>query len=312
MSAPPPPVQVGLVGCGRWGRHILRDLKRLGCAVHVVARSPESAARARDGGADGVVGRVGDLPRVDGAVVATPTTAHAAVVEQLLEGGVSVYCEKPLTASAVEVRRLVARGGERLFVMDKWRYHPGVEALAAIARAGELGRVVGVRSTRVGRAERPLDVDAVWHLVPHDLAIGLHVLGTLPAPRAAVAETEHGATQGMIAVLGTRPWLVVEVSGRRRRHFREVRLVCEEGAAVLADSYAESLCVYRAAPGAAPPPVELRPLAQELPLLRELRAFVEHLRGGPPPLSPASDALLAIETIGALRTLAGLAPDAPR
>jgi Trk K+ transport system NAD-binding subunit len=35
-------VVVGLVGCGRWGRHILRDLVALGCEVHVVARSEES------------------------------------------------------------------------------------------------------------------------------------------------------------------------------------------------------------------------------------------------------------------------------
>ena len=40
-------VVVGLVGCGRWGRHILRDLVSLGCEVPVVARSDASVARAR-------------------------------------------------------------------------------------------------------------------------------------------------------------------------------------------------------------------------------------------------------------------------
>lgn len=42
---------VGLVGCGNWGRHILRDLLALDCDVTVVARSEASRARARDGGA---------------------------------------------------------------------------------------------------------------------------------------------------------------------------------------------------------------------------------------------------------------------
>ena len=42
---------VGLVGCGNWGRHILRDLVSLGCEVPVVVRSQESKARAREGGA---------------------------------------------------------------------------------------------------------------------------------------------------------------------------------------------------------------------------------------------------------------------
>ena len=49
---------VGLVGCGRWGVHILRDLRALGCDVPVVARSDESVARAREGGASAVVADV--------------------------------------------------------------------------------------------------------------------------------------------------------------------------------------------------------------------------------------------------------------
>ena len=44
-------LEVGLVGCGNWGRHILRDLVALGCRTTVVARSQESRARAGEGGA---------------------------------------------------------------------------------------------------------------------------------------------------------------------------------------------------------------------------------------------------------------------
>ena len=63
---------VALVGCGRWGRHVLRDLVTLGCEVVVTARSDESRARAEDGGAALVVRSVADLPAVDGAVVCYP------------------------------------------------------------------------------------------------------------------------------------------------------------------------------------------------------------------------------------------------
>jgi hypothetical protein len=43
-----------------------------------------------------------------------------------------------------------------------------------------------------------------------------------------------------------------------------------------------------------------------MPLLRELRCFLEHLRGGPPPRSSAANGLLVVERIAALRRLAGL------
>jgi predicted dehydrogenase len=297
--------RVGLVGCGAWGRHILRDLVSLGCEVPVVARSAESAERAQAGGAAGVVGSVGDLPEVDGIVVATPTATHAAVVEELLERGVPVYVEKPLTDDPDDAERLASLAPDRLFVMDKWRYHPGVEALAEIARGGELGPVVGLRTTRIGWGNPHEDVDAVWILAPHDLSIGLEILGEIPRPRDAVGDD---AAAGLVGVLGRSPWLALEVSSRSPVNRREVTLVCEGGVATLHDGYAEHVELVR---GASPTDAstaepELRRVSNELPLLRELRVFVEHLGGGPPPKSSAAEGALIVRTISELRTLAGL------
>jgi hypothetical protein len=42
----------------------------------------------------------------------------------------------------------------------------------------------------------------------------------------------------------------------------------------------------------------------ELPLLAELRAFVEHLGGGPPPKSSAAEGAAVVRTIATLRELA--------
>ena len=79
--------RVALAGCGRWGRHVLRDLVALGCDVPVVARSEASRERARDGGAERIVGDFSELGAVDGVVVATPTATHAEVAEEALELG---------------------------------------------------------------------------------------------------------------------------------------------------------------------------------------------------------------------------------
>jgi hypothetical protein len=51
---------------------------------------------------------------------------------------------------------------------------------------------------------------------------------------------------------------------------------------------------------------EKRAISTELPLLRELRAFVEHLDGGPPPRSSAQEGAEVVTTIAELRRLAGL------
>src|SRR3712207_981644 len=91
--------RIGLIGVGRWGRHVLRDLRTLNCDVWAVARSPESVARATGGGAAAVVADVAALSAVDGAVVCTPTSTHADVVEAVRAAqDVPVFVEKPLTA----------------------------------------------------------------------------------------------------------------------------------------------------------------------------------------------------------------------
>jgi predicted dehydrogenase len=295
---------VALIGCGRWGRHILRDLRALGADVPVVARSEASRARARDGGATAIVGSVAELPRIDGAVVATTTVAHAEAIESLLDRGVPIFTEKPLAPDPDVAGRLAAAADGRLFVMDKWRYHPGVEALAAIARSGELGCVTGLRTLRVSAGNPHDDVDVIWHLAPHDLSIALEVLGSVPPARDAVVEWVAGQPQGLVARLGDDPWLTVDVSATAGEHRREARLICEGGVATLSGGYAEHLAVVRAdAMGGEP---ELRPLPDELPLLRELRAFVEHLSGGPPPRSSAAEGAEIVRRLGELRTLAGV------
>ena len=177
---------VGLVGCGHWGVNILRDLRALGCEVRVVARSDASVARACEGGAVAVavVPAIGELGAVDGIVTCTPIATHAAVIEEALTADVPVFTEKPLCDDVGDAARLVALAPDRLFVMDKWRYHPAVAVLASIAETGDLGRVHGRRSIRVQPDNRHSE-DAIWILAPHDLAIALEVLDEVPRPRAA-------------------------------------------------------------------------------------------------------------------------------
>jgi predicted dehydrogenase len=301
-------ISVGLVGCGQWGRYILRDLVSLGCAVSVVARSEESRRRAQDGGAVAVVDRPEALPRVAGVVVAAPTETRPALIEALLERGCPIFTEKPLASDLPSAERLTWMAAGRLFVMDKWRYHPGVETLAEIARSGELGPVRGLRLSRVQWGNPHADVDGVWNLAPHDLAIALEILGHLPEPRGAVAEHSGAFAESLVGLLGEDPWVVMEVSTRSPERRRDLRLHCREGVAFLEEGCGDTVAIVRTTgSGASESAVaERRRVSTELPLFRELRVFVDHLRGGPPPCSSAIEGLDIVRALTRLRELAGL------
>jgi hypothetical protein len=58
--------------------------------------------------------------------------------------------------------------------------------------------------------------------------------------------------------------------------------------------------------GGADPTTDVVMAEGELPLLAELRAFLGHLDGGPPPASSAAEGAMMVEAIAGLRTLAGV------
>lgn len=300
-------MRIGQVGCGPWGALILRDLQSLGCDVTVVARSPESRARAEAGGA-AVVASPQALPAVDGVIVATSVSSHAQVLDQVLDIGVPIFVEKPLTCSAQAADRIAQRGDGRVFVMDKWRYHPGVRELGRIARSSELGRVVGLRTFRLGWGNSHADVDPIWVLAPHDLSIALEILGHIPDARYATAEIVDGEPVGLVGVCGTEPWHILEVSARRRVNTRAIHLTCEKGIAELPDSYSTEVVVTRmpSTVGKDPPVSERRRTSDEMPLLAELRTFVDYLSGGPAPVSSVRDGARNVRVLSDLRALAGL------
>jgi predicted dehydrogenase len=281
----------------------LRDLQNLACHVFV-AGTGSSRVNAQAAGVP-VVDKPDQLPEVDGIVVAVPTSAHAEVTARVLARGMPVFVEKPLTTDAITARALAKSGDGRLFVMDKWRYHPGVEMLRDIAASGDLGKPVSVVLTRVGWGRPHPDVDPVWSLAPHDLSIALEILGHIPRPLAASGEIIDGLLWGVTAILGESPWVVLEASGAVHERRREIRLVCERGAAWLHDANASAVGIARGAMIGRSP--EWRPITDELPLLRELRAFIEHLNGGPPPKSSATEGAVIVERIETIHALVATA-----
>ncbi len=298
---------IGLIGCGRWGQFILRDLRSLGCEVSVVARSEMSFERAKQNDATRIVKNLIQMPKVDGFVVATPTVTHGEILEHLLTFDKPIFVEKPMTNAVSSAKKIADLGAGRVFVMDKWRYHAGILALAQLARSGELGAVLGLTTTRFGWGNPHLDTDAIWILAPHDLSIALEILGHIPEPLAAVVEVISEAVSWR-ALLGKKPWLSMEVSARSKSWKRRFVLHCELGYAELDDSYDDFITIYRDQGNVRQqtPSAEQRFVGKNMPLLAELEEFVGFLRGGAAPKSGVQEGLLVVQTIAKLRILAGL------
>ena len=298
---------IGLVGCGLWGKLVLRDLLALDVSVIVADVDPAARNAAVAAGVTAIADAL-QLPAVDGLIVATPAVTHSALVAALLDRKVPILVEKPFTTNAVEAVRLAEQGIGRLFVGHTWRYHPGVQLLGEIARSGDIGPIVGLRSTRTNWTSPRTDVDSVWNLAPHDLTLAIEILGMIPTPRAALAEVHDGRAVGMTALLGDDPWLVFDVSNRYRDKRREVRVHGRGGVAVMTDPDSGRIEVTRGDLTTAPPAAatDIRTFSTESALTRELNAFLAFVAGGPPPKTAASEGAEVVACVARLRELAGL------
>jgi predicted dehydrogenase len=97
-------------------------------------------------------------PRVDVALVATPTVTHLDLVVQSLRAGKHVIVEKPAfmcSTDADSVREVAANVGRRVFVAENYAYKPVADHLRRVIRAGDLGdvRFVSLNATKRRRAD---------------------------------------------------------------------------------------------------------------------------------------------------------------
>ncbi len=299
-------VTVGLIGCGRWGRNILRDLLSIDCSVWVAEHREANRDKALEMGAENVVADWHDLPEnLDGYIVAVQTDRHFEVLSALAETGKPVFVEKPITPDLDQAYSLRDLMGDRVFVMHKWRYHPGVQALAKLRQEATYGALKRLWCSRLQWQQPHDDVDAFWILMPHDLSITFHVTGVLPAVMAVQADIKGEDIHALTAFLGPEPQVQLEISDIYPETRRKLVAHFEKAVVSIPNPLADHLQIQHldenGMPGAA---IETLPISTEFPLLREIKGFVEFLKGGRRPLSPIEDEILLMEHLNELRRMA--------
>jgi predicted dehydrogenase len=166
-------IRVAVVGAGAFGKNHLRVLHQSPAAelVAVVDTDPARAAEAAAKYDCRAVSDVSELfGKVDAAVVAVPTSAHADIGCPLLASGIDLLVEKPIAGDRESAQRLVDAAevnGRILQVGHLERFNPAVQAVQekiTLPLFFEIHRMSMF-------SPRSLDVDVVLDLMIHDLDI---------------------------------------------------------------------------------------------------------------------------------------------
>jgi len=323
------PVRIALIGFGYWGPNYARVLNELpGAELSVVCdRSPERLTLVRDRyRAVQTCGRIEDVVArddIDAVVIATPASTHAALVRVALEHGRHVLVEKPMAldvAACEALCELASSANRVLMVGYTFLYNAGVRKMKEYMGPEPFGQMYYLHATRTNLGPIRHDVNAVWDLAPHDIAIFNYLLDEQPLWASAVGTRVLRTNRDDIAfaTLGYRndvvgnihvSWAdpnkvreVVAVGSRRRivfndlNDFERVR-VFERGVSVgdaIADSYGEFKLLVRDGDILSP---KVEPSE---PLKNQCADFVGAVRGGEPPVASCLFGLGVIRTLAAI------------
>jgi predicted dehydrogenase len=171
-------LKIGLIGVGVMGQHHARllsgipEARLLGIADMNRLRAEELAGKHGTKGFSSPDEFPADICAV---VLATPTPTHYGLAKSLLQKGLHVFVEKPLTEKVEEAEELIALAQERGLVLQVGhieRFNPAVMEMARQAKDP-----VFIQSDRLGPFDpRVAHVGVVLDLMIHDLDIVLSLV----------------------------------------------------------------------------------------------------------------------------------------
>jgi predicted dehydrogenase len=171
-------MRLAVVGAGEFGKNhvrVVRQSERAELVAVVDANADRAAEVAAANGCAGLSDLREIAGKVDAAIVAVPTFAHAEVGCSLLEAGIDVLVEKPMAqdlASADQLIQAAESHGRILQVGHLERFNPAVIALEKVAR---LPLFFEIHRLSVF-SPRSLDIDVVLDLMIHDIDILLSLV----------------------------------------------------------------------------------------------------------------------------------------
>jgi predicted dehydrogenase len=306
---------VAIIGCGYWGKNLVRNFNALQALAMVCDTSPAGQALAAEVAPQVKIEeqfeQILSSP-VMGVVIATPAETHYRLAKQALEAGKDVFVEKPLALTYEQGTSLVQLAedqGRILMVGHVLEYHPAIVRLMELVRVGELGKVHYIYSNRLSLGKIRREENILWSFAPHDIAIILRLMGSLPFQVVACGGSyvQPNIADVTVTNLLFDNGIRAHIHVSWLHHFKEQRLVVVGSRKMASfDDVAKKLVLYDQrveVKEGMPLPVkgdgEEVAFAADEPLRLECQAFVEALATRRPPLTDGASGLRVLRVLQA-------------
>jgi len=201
-SADVRPLKLAVCGSGRWGQVIMRNIASspdlvLAAVVSSRPSLPDSLSFGAPVFADwrAAHSRVG----LDGIVLALPPDCQAEIASDIIEAGLPLFMEKPLALSNDAVQRLIQAADTFGFVGLVDHLHLfSPEFRELVRQVRDRGDVCAITAISGNRGPGRDSWSVLWDWAPHDVAMVLTVMETVPVSvSAAIVERAADGAQAL-------------------------------------------------------------------------------------------------------------------
>lgn len=194
-------INVAVIGYGYWGPNLVRNFQEVENCKMALCCDSDSGRLAQVKAKHSSVETTKDYasvlknPDIHAVVIATPIGTHYKLTRQALEHGKHVLVEKPLAASVAEAECLVEKAdklGLTLMIDHTFVYTGAVRKMKEIINRGDIGDLYYFDSVRINLGLIQRDVNVLWDLAPHDVAILDYLIDETPVAVCANGASHFG------------------------------------------------------------------------------------------------------------------------
>lgn len=248
--------KIAVIGCGVWGRNIIRNTAELGALAAVIDIDMARATDFANQFDCDALSLQDALQRDDisGLMIATDAATHCQIATTALQAGKHVFIEKPMAMSLAEATTIQTQAdshNKQVMIGHLIRYHPAFQALEAEVKQGRIGAIRHIQANRLAMGRIRSTESVLYDLCPHDLSLILAL--TENEPHKIFCHGLSHMTAGLADFLSTS--LIFEGNITASMHtswlspIKEHRLTVtgKIGSLVFDDTrpWAEKLCLYR-------------------------------------------------------------------
>jgi UDP-2-acetamido-3-amino-2,3-dideoxy-glucuronate N-acetyltransferase len=176
---------IAVVGCGHWGKNLVRNFSELGALASIcdpIREIAEQYSKQYSVKNNSFTAIIND-PNIKGVVLAVPAKHHAVMAIDAMKHGKHIFVEKPMAINEAEATLMIETAKEnkvQLMVGHLLQYHSIFKKVKDIVQRGEIGEINYIHSNRLSFGKVRNEEDVIWSFAPHDISMILSLANQDP------------------------------------------------------------------------------------------------------------------------------------